>query len=522
MRAYVFLLVLGSFAQVAAADSPVVCQIKGVKEGTLTLTSPPKDGKPTLPGTLLPGTLTECGRDIKDIGVPAEPLVPGALVLLENGDGANGLKPVVTPQPPTCEGVVGDAPDSRINFKAVGAQNTLPGPNAAVSCKGSVPLTANAENRRSQLKAGDVVSLSDFVPVGTWKATTLRFIRAPITVWAEAGCVAVESGRLCLRNPTKSPNENRFQLLKDSSMIKDSLITATLYDPTKKDQLKVAEGDRVEARILYSDSPDDPPKFESVRPQNLRGRVGGFCLFGLLAVFAFVLSGFASIISAFHGGKLFFIGEDDTTSKSKAQASVWLLLVLSVFLTAFVLRLWHGDWLFGSIAMPTNLALLAGISGVTFVGAKAIRASKESLALAEKNKNLQALAQKNGELKTAKDDLVKAPGNTQLQAKVDALDAEIKLLGQPTSSTGSKSNTGSELSQDDRGNLSLGDFQMVMVTLVALFVYLMRTFNFLGGMDLTSSLELPDIDGSIVTLFGISHGTYLANKAATPGAPPKT
>jgi len=39
-------------------------------------------------------------------------------------------------------------------------------------------------------------------------------------------------------------------------------------------------------------------------------------------------------------------------------------------------------------------------------------------------------------------------------------------------------------------------------------------WNFLGIMELTAAIALPDIDGSLTTLFGISQASYLGNKAA--------
>jgi hypothetical protein len=467
-----------------------------LKNGTLTLESPSKDG-PLLPGgDAKAGTAGECGQGIQDADVAADGLTPGVLVLLENRDGP---KPSVTRWPTTCQGVVEAAPDEKIQFRTG-------------SCKGTVALTREAEGRRSVVREGDEVMLKDFVLEGGWKASKLEFVRALVTVLGEVTCAPADSQRICLSKTKKDPSvgDDRFQLLRALSIKENSSITAALSDPTKKDLVKAAVGDRVAARILYSGGASDSIKFESVQPQNMRGRVGRLELFGLLGGSAIGLCLFGSLITNFRGAKLFFIGEAETASKSKTQASIWLLVLLSVFLSALILRLLYADSLLGSIAMPTNLALLAGISGVTFVGAKAIRTSKDPAALAAKK----------NELEKAKEELAKKPTDTELKAKVDLLEAEVKRLSLPAAGPETKGSVMRVLSQDESGKLSLGDFQMVMVTLVALIVYLLRAYHFLGGMDLTASIELPDIDGSIVTLFGVSHGTYLANKAAGPGSTP--
>ena len=157
------------------------------------------------------------------------------------------------------------------------------------------------------------------------------------------------------------------------------LIRVSLRDASTKDSLKdFAKGDRVSLRFVFE--PDSTPttSLERIQIRTLAAEgIGPWTKFLLLGGSAGFLCLVAAFLSKWNAIEMFFIGVDQDASKSKTQGALWLVLVLAVFLAVFILRLWYGDWLFGSIAMPTNLALLAGISGISLVGAKAIRVSQE-------------------------------------------------------------------------------------------------------------------------------------------------
>jgi positive regulator of sigma E activity len=53
-----------------------------------------------------------------------------------------------------------------------------------------------------------------------------------------------------------------------------------------------------------------------------------------------------------------------------------------------------------------------------------------------------------------------------------------------------------------------------MITLLAVVVYLFQLINFLGVLKLYKSVTLPDVDTTILSIFGLSQGAYLAKKAA--------
>ena len=73
-----------------------------------------------------------------------------------------------------------------------------------------------------------------------------------------------------------------------------------------------------------------------------------------------------------------------------------------------------------------------------------------------------------------------------------------------------------DLVQNDKGDFDFGDFQMLVVTLVAVGMYLTLIFHYLGSVELLKTATLPDIDTTILASFGLGQGAYLAKKAGGP------
>jgi len=163
----------------------------------------------------------------------------------------------------------------------------------------------------------------------------------------------------------------------------------------------------------------------------------------------------------------FVTGADNRYSKSQFQLVLWSAIVLTAYLATIFLRLWaHGLDLLGGIAIPTNLLLLSGFSAVTYGAAKAITVSK-----------------------------TETPGLPR------------KTLGQPRFS---------DLFRDDMGNVDFGDFQMVLITLIAATIYFWEVFHFQGVISIANSVSLPDVDSVLLSTFGLGQGAYLVKKLALP------
>jgi hypothetical protein len=162
-----------------------------------------------------------------------------------------------------------------------------------------------------------------------------------------------------------------------------------------------------------------------------------------------------------------FVGSDKRLSNSKSQAAVWFFALITSYLCLTLLRIQTGGFDFiGGVTIPQNLLLLSGFSALTYAGAKAI----------------------------TQDQVNKSP-----ESKIPAADGQAGL--------------GDYLTDDD-GNTDFGDFQMTVITLLAVGIFLMQIFNFTGIIHLSKTIEMPNLDTTILSLFGISQGAYLSKKAA--------
>jgi hypothetical protein len=168
----------------------------------------------------------------------------------------------------------------------------------------------------------------------------------------------------------------------------------------------------------------------------------------------------------------FILGEDGRYSNSKLQMALWFWIVMSVYLAVIYLRVTAAGWeFFGHVNIPANLLLLSGMSALTFAGAKGITTAKVNEARA----------------------------------------APVAL--NPKDPAGVTPHFWTDLLQNDKGFFDFGDSQMLVVTLLAVGMYLVLIFNFLGVIMANSPVKLPDLDTTILATFGLGQGAYLAKKA---------
>jgi len=164
------------------------------------------------------------------------------------------------------------------------------------------------------------------------------------------------------------------------------------------------------------------------------------------------------------------IGEDGHYSNSKFQIALWFGILIVTYVATVLLRaVYSHHMFFGNIGIPNNLLLLSGMSALTFGAAKGITTAK-------------------------------------VQAAVDA------GIPNPKPYT----NTPRflfDLTHNDRNRLDFGDFQMLVVTLVAVGMYVVLILHFLGSLEMRATVSLPDIDSTILAAFGLGHGAYLTKKA---------
>jgi hypothetical protein len=166
------------------------------------------------------------------------------------------------------------------------------------------------------------------------------------------------------------------------------------------------------------------------------------------------------------------IGMDERYSNSKFQIALWFSVLIVSYLAAFWLRYTLPTSFLGGIGIPQNLFVLSGISTLTFGIAKGITTQKVADAAAAGNP---------------------APKGVSGGASIV-----------------------NDLTHNDMNQIDFGDFQMLVITLLAVIVYLVVLFHFLGSIELRGSIQLPDIDSTILAVFGLGHGAYLTKKAVGP------
>lgn len=177
----------------------------------------------------------------------------------------------------------------------------------------------------------------------------------------------------------------------------------------------------------------------------------------------------AVILTRGHPIKL-IIGVDNRYSNSQFQMALWFSILISTYIAMIFLRVLCLGWEFwGCVDLPVHLFALSGASALTFGAAKGITTSK-------------------------------------VQAAQAAGVANPKPSGNPHFLL--------DLVSDDSGGFDLGDFQMLVVSLLAVAMYLVTVFQFFGSIVCLRTLSLPDVDTTILAAFGLGQGAYLTKKAA--------
>jgi len=212
--------------------------------------------------------------------------------------------------------------------------------------------------------------------------------------------------------------------------------------------------------------------------------IDGFLIFGIFIVtgIGLYLITFLIVLSISKNKKEsnlnnIFVGLDNRLSNSKSQMAIWFFVLLVSYISLSILRVTNfGLGFVGGIGIPQNLLLLSGLSALTYGAAKVITQSQVN---SNPDSKLEADPNKAG------------------------LQNEVGLQNFVT---------------DDDGRTDFGDLQMSFITLLAVVAYLLQLFNFLGVLELHRLVTLPDVDTTILSIFGLSQGAYLAKKAVVATA----
>jgi hypothetical protein len=189
------------------------------------------------------------------------------------------------------------------------------------------------------------------------------------------------------------------------------------------------------------------------------------------------------------------INERNVMSLSRFQAVLWTVLVLADFATILLGRAWKGMSLTsGGDLLRTDLLMLMGISLGSAVGTSIVHANKSgkptpATAVQDAQTNMNDRA---GDFTAAQGVLYKNKSIT---------DASAGDLFQ-----------GDELA--DAHMTDLSKVQMFFFTIVSAVVFLGTADAMFTNMTL-GAVTVPQLPTTLIALMGISHGTYLGNKAVT-------
>jgi hypothetical protein len=181
----------------------------------------------------------------------------------------------------------------------------------------------------------------------------------------------------------------------------------------------------------------------------------------------------------------FLVGLDNRYSNSQCQMVLWFGVLAVVYVSAVILRIVYLNWNFvGGVGVTANVIALTGLSALSFGGAKVITTQKAS-SITQSVSTQSIPAQ-----------MLQAP--QIVPAKTRAMSP--KLL--------------TDLFQNDKGDADFGDFQMILITLAAVAIFLISCFVYLEHLWPDRSVTLPDIDTALLSTFGVGQGAYLLKKAA--------
>lgn len=268
-----------------------------------------------------------------------------------------------------------------------------------------------------------------------------------------------------------------------------------------------------------------------------------FPLNWLIVIFALFLSSvvclsitwFLTQTSNVPGLKGLMIGEDGRFSNSKSQIVIWFFVLISTYVATTSLRVICSESVdfFGGIIIPPNLLLLSGISTLTFATAKVIMknsnpaGTQEDLVSAAKtaaetaNKASDAAA--TDATKIASD--ATATETEKRASEVAATDAaqiateaaKIALDVEKEEKPDWKNFSRHLMNKKGTNSLDLGDFQMSIITLLTVSVYIGQFIGSLGIVTLSKNVSLPDVDSTLFATFGLAQATYLAKKFIDEG-----
>lgn len=193
------------------------------------------------------------------------------------------------------------------------------------------------------------------------------------------------------------------------------------------------------------------------------------------------------------------IDEQNRMSLSRFQMVLWTTVVLSGFLIVALSNIAAGQDNPLSIAIPTEIWFLMGISTTSLVASPLIKSTKKTK-IPKKEETERTFEQMAKQMGISNDKLKeKVENRGHIVANRNLEDARFSDL----------------FNGEETGNaahLDLSKIQMFFFTIAVILSYAVAVGTLLGG-DAVKIEELPVLNPSMVALLGISHAGYLTSKA---------
>jgi len=183
------------------------------------------------------------------------------------------------------------------------------------------------------------------------------------------------------------------------------------------------------------------------------------------------------------------IGLDKRYSNSQTQMALWFAAVAVVYVATNLLRaVYLGGAYIGGVNVGTHLIALTGLSAFTFGAARVITTQKSDDATAATAAAAAAVAANQPNTAPPPTPKTEATGGPSIR----------------------------DLVRNDQNQADLGDFQMIMVTLGAVIIFLCQSYWYLTSLPIAQAVTLPDVDSALLATFGLGQGAYLIKKAGSP------
>lgn len=307
-------------------------------------------------------------------------------------------------------------------------------------------------------KPGDLVSLTyEPTPKGNILKDEIRIIGA--TIIGTIKEIAADMSWLIVRTRNLDKPESEVNVPLQTSIQFQPLVSA------------MRPGDGIMATYVRSGGINATDGINSVKSLEWQSKtVGRAARWGSLIGAMAALYILAYVFTRGHPTEL-FLGTDNRYSSSKFQTVLWFSLVISAYIAIVSHRIFAAGWSYvGGVDIPPNLLILSGISVLSFTAAKAITVGKVERATAAGNV---------ADMKVSAD----AP----------------KVL---------------DLVTDDANRTDLGDFQMVAITILAVIIYAISAVEFMDHIEFRRVVTMPDVDATLLSIFGLGQAAYLGKKAA--------